>query len=56
MILLPENEKIWLDNDAGEEAWQEILQPYPAKLMKAYEVSKRVNAVTNDDPSLLKPA
>ncbi len=56
MILRPENEKIWLDNDAGEEAWQEVLQPYPAELMKAYEVSKRVNAVTNDDPSLLKPA
>ncbi|MEP7287002.1 MAG: SOS response-associated peptidase [Chloroflexota bacterium] len=56
IILLPKNEKIWLDNDAGEEAWENILQPYPADLMMAYPVSARVNATTNDDPSLIERA
>lgn len=56
MILLPENEKIWLDNDAGLDAWHEVLHPYPADLMKAYPVSARINVVTNDDPSLTAPA
>ncbi len=56
VILLPKNEKVWLDNEAGLDAWQEVLKPYPADLMKAYPVSTRINAVTNDDPSLVAPA
>jgi len=55
-MLLPENEKIWLDDDAGETVWQNLLRPYPADLMTAYKVSKRVNDVTNDDPALAAPA
>jgi len=55
-ILLPEHEKVWLDNDAGLDAWHDVLRPYPADLMKAYPVSTRINIVTNDDPSLTAPA
>jgi putative SOS response-associated peptidase YedK len=55
MMLLPENEKVWLDNDAGETIWQDVLRPYPAELMRAYPVSKRVNVAGNDDPSLIEP-
>ncbi len=55
MILLPENEKTWLDNEAGPTIWGNMLQPYPAELMRAYPVSTRVNATSNDDPSLIEP-
>ena len=55
VMLLPENEKIWLDDGAGETVWQNLLRPYPADLMTAYKVSKRVNDVTNDDPALAAP-
>jgi len=56
MILLPENEKAWLDNEAGPTIWHDILRPYPAELMRAYPVSTRLNVTTNDDPSLIAPA
>jgi putative SOS response-associated peptidase YedK len=55
VMLLPEDEKVWLDNDAGEAIWQNLLRPYPPELMVAYPVSKRVNAVKNDDPALIEP-
>jgi putative SOS response-associated peptidase YedK len=50
-ILLPQNYELWLD--PGFEDLREIremLQPFPAALMKSYPVSTRVNAVKNDDP------
>jgi putative SOS response-associated peptidase YedK len=52
-ILLPEHEAIWLDNDAEPAIWQDILRPYPADLMTAYPVSRRVNFVGNDEPTLV---
>src|SRR6266849_4679541 len=56
MMLLPEDEKSWLDDEAGETIWRDLLRPYPADLMKAYTVSKRVNDVSNDDKTLTAPA
>lgn len=56
MILQPDNERLWLDNAAGTEAWHSLLQPYPVELMTAYPVSRRVNATSNDDPSLIAQA
>ncbi|MFH1296794.1 MAG: SOS response-associated peptidase [Bacteroidota bacterium] len=47
VILLPENEKRWLD-DTSEELLQGLLKPYPAGLMKAYPVSNLVNSPKND--------
>jgi putative SOS response-associated peptidase YedK len=53
-ILLPEHEAIWLDNAAEPAIWQDTLRPYPAELMTAYPVSRRVNFVGNDDAELVK--
>jgi putative SOS response-associated peptidase YedK len=33
----------------------DVLQPYLAGLMVAYEVSTRVNSVKNNEPSLIEP-
>ena len=35
---------------------QALLQPFPAQLMQAYPVSKRVNSPKNDDADLVAPA
>ena len=32
-----------------------VLQPYASESMSAYEVSRAVNAVTNDGPELIAP-
>ncbi len=52
-ILLPEHEALWLDNAAEPAIWLDILRPYPAERMAAYPVSRRINFVANDDPSLV---
>lgn len=56
VLLLPEDERRWLDNEAGVDVWGSLLHPYPADLMRAYPVSKKVNKPVYDDPSLLEPA
>ena len=43
------------DNEAGPTIWGNMLNPYPTELMRAYPVSTRVNATSNDDPSLIEP-
>jgi putative SOS response-associated peptidase YedK len=55
VLLLPEHEKIWLNNDADQEDWLKVLKPYPADLMTSYAVSNRINSPGNDDPSLIQP-
>ena len=54
VILRSELEPLWLDNDADQSAWLDVLRPYPSELMTAYPVSKRVNFVSNDDPDLVR--
>ena len=54
VILRPEHEPLWLDNDAEPSAWLDVLRPYPSELMKAYPVSKRVNFVGNDDAEVVE--
>lgn len=56
VLLRPEDEAIWLDDRAGSEAWQALLQPYPEELMTSYPVSSRVNSPRNDDPDVAAPA
>ncbi len=56
VILLPENEKTWLSNDAETGDWLKVLNPYPADLMKVYAVSPKINSPSNDDPSVIEPA
>ena len=53
VLLQPQDEANWLTvppEDAGN-----LLQPYPANLMRAYAVSPRLNSPANDDPELIKP-
>lgn len=56
VVLLPEDERVWLDDDAGPDTWKRVIKPYPAERMTAYRVSTRVNSPTNEDPSVIVPA
>jgi putative SOS response-associated peptidase YedK len=42
----------WLQGDPH--AARAALQPYPAKWMRAYAVSPRVNSSVADDPALIR--
>lgn len=56
VILTPESYDFWLDeNNHDIEKLQELLVPYPAKLMEAYEVSTVVNSPARDVPDCIKP-
>jgi putative SOS response-associated peptidase YedK len=66
VILAPEDWDRWLSPGpdapagAGEEAdslvtAKSLLKPAPDAMLRAYPVSTRVNAVKNDDPSLIEP-
>jgi len=56
VIIPPEQYALWLDPALHDtEPLQELLTPYPAEEMTARPVSKAVNKVGNDDPSLLAP-
>ena len=54
VILLPENESVWLNHsieDASE--LNGLLTPYPASEMEAYPVSPMVNSPANDIPDII---
>jgi len=53
VILDPSDYDTWLK--PGETMPHAQLQPFPAQLMTAYPVSPRVNAVKNDDATLIEP-
>ncbi|MGH9761585.1 MAG: SOS response-associated peptidase [Blastocatellia bacterium] len=57
-VILPrEAEDDWLDpNNVSYDELLGLLKPYPAAEMEAYQVSRRVNSVRNNDPSLIEPA
>ncbi len=52
-ILLPEQEQIWLDQSLPAKEVISIIQPYPDDFLKAYQVSPRVNKVSENDIDLL---
>lgn len=54
-VIMPrELEQIWLDQGiTDQEMLKDLLKPYPAELMKAYEVSTLVNSPHNDRPECL---
>ena len=53
-ILLPEQEKIWLDPEIPAKAAVEMITEYPPENMKAYRVSKKVNSVRENDKTLIE--
>ena len=55
VILRPGDEQFWLDHSVTETRdLLSLLVPYPADVMEAYAVSRRVNVPTVDDAELLK--
>jgi len=54
-ILLAENEKDWLDVEIKPEEALQMIIPYPAEKMNAYEVSSKVNNVRTNEPDLILP-
>jgi putative SOS response-associated peptidase YedK len=53
-ILLPDDEATWLDAALKKpEDVMGLLHPYPANMMEAYPVDRRVNVPTFEDPALL---
>jgi putative SOS response-associated peptidase YedK len=53
LIIAPEDYARWLDRSVEDVT--DLLSPYPASAMNFYPVSTRVNAVRNDDPSIIEP-
>ena len=55
-VILDENElHPWLDHDLAIKDALKLLDPYPADVMMAYQVSKAVNNSRNQDSGLIKP-
>ncbi len=54
VILDPDDYDAWL-TVADTAIPQAMLQPFPAKLMTAFPVSKRVNSPKNDDDAVIAP-
>jgi putative SOS response-associated peptidase YedK len=52
VIIAPQDYARWLDPAANEVA--DLLAPYPAQAMTWYPISMRVNAVRNDDATLIE--
>ncbi len=57
VILDPADWGLWLDPEVREHhVLDSLLKPFPAELMEAIPVSRRVNSPKNDDPSLIENA
>lgn len=55
VILDPENEEKWLNPDLEPDQVLELLQPYPADKMTAYQISTLVNLPKNDSIEVVQP-
>ena len=53
-ILLPEQEKLWIDQSLSTKEALQLIEPYPDDAMHAYTVSSRVNKVSENDASLIE--
>lgn len=54
VILNPSDEKHWLSTNLKAEDALDLLQPYDAGKMQAYQVSKQVNSPANNMPELIE--
>jgi putative SOS response-associated peptidase YedK len=54
VILRPEDEVRWLEQELPVAAAQELLAPFPAGLMTAYEVSAKVNSPAYNTPEAVR--
>jgi putative SOS response-associated peptidase YedK len=55
VMLSPETFGTWLDPETDVETAKRLLAPDPDEQLTAYPISTRVNAVRNDDPTILEP-
>jgi putative SOS response-associated peptidase YedK len=56
-LLTREAEAEWMNKANDDPGYlKSLLAPYPANAMRAYEVSRRVNNVKNEEPQLIEPA
>lgn len=55
LILMPEQEKLWLDENVPSKDVINALQPVPGDWITWYRVSDRVNKVTENDKELILP-
>ncbi len=56
-IIAAEQRKVWLNREIDDpELLMPLLAPYPAKEMDAYEVSKKVNSPSYNEPDCIEPA
>ena len=56
VILHREMEEFWLDRDVQDSAaLEDVLNPYPSGLMRAYQVSTLVNSPRNNGPQVVAP-
>ena len=53
-VLMPDEEKHWLDMDISPQDALELIKPYPEEFMRAYKVTKRVGKVSENDPGLIE--
>ena len=53
-ILLPQQEKLWIDEDIPASEAIAMITDYPPENMRAYRVSTRVNSVKENDPTLIE--
>jgi len=51
-ILAPEGYTRWLSDEPDA---SDLMQPFPADLMRMWPISTRVNKPENDDPSIIEP-
>jgi putative SOS response-associated peptidase YedK len=52
LILARETYARWLGEDPDP---ADLMRPFPAKLMRMWPISTRVNKPENDDPSIVEP-
>jgi len=53
VILRPADFDRWLDREPTDQPPIDLLRPFPAEEMEAFEVSKDVGSVKNNSPELL---
>jgi len=56
-IIAPDKRNIWLNKEIQEpDMLMPLLKPYGSNEMEAYEVSKRVNSPSYNEPDCIEPA
>ena len=53
-MLLPEHEKLWLDEGLPTEDILKLLYPYPDDHLEIYEVANQINYAQNDEPEMIR--